>query len=151
MNAASPRILTLLLALAISLIYPARTRAAESFADLAAADDRRVAATVSGNTAALEPLLSSALEYIHSNGKTDSRESFLAALREGSLKYHSIRYASREFRAASNDVVLMTGRAQIEVGQPAIPITLSFLGVWRLENGHWRFLAWQSARLPPPQ
>ena len=26
---------------------------------------------------------------------------------------------------------------------------LNFLGVWRLENGTWRFLAWQANRLHP--
>jgi len=25
---------------------------------------------------------------------------------------------------------------------------LSFLAVWREENGKWRFLAWQSCKLP---
>jgi hypothetical protein len=26
----------------------------------------------------------------------------------------------------------------------------SFLAVWREEKGQWRFLAWQSCKLPPP-
>jgi hypothetical protein len=151
MTASFSKVAPLLFALILSLVHPATTRAAERFADIAAADDQRVAATVSGNAAVLEPLLSADLAYTHSNGKMDSRESFLGALRDGSLKYHSIQYDSREFHAASPDIVLMNGRARVEVGTPAATLVLCFLSVWRLENGQWRFLAWQSARLPPAQ
>jgi len=140
-------LLSLLLILMPGLSGP-ELRAADVFSGLASTDDRRVAATVAGNPATLEPLLSSELSYAHSNGKVDSRDSFLSALRDGSLRYHSIQYESREFRAASPDVVLMTGRARVEVGQPASILQLAFLAVWRLENGQWRFLAWQSCRLP---
>jgi hypothetical protein len=123
-------------------------RAAESLSDLATVDDQRVTATVSGNLSLLESVLSPDLFYAHSNGKVDSKDSFLNGLREGSLKYHSFHYETREFRSASPDVVLMTGRARIEAGQPAHAFQLSFLATWRLEAGKWRFLAWQSCRLP---
>ena len=27
--------------------------------------------------------------------------------------------------------------------------TISFLAVWRFEKGGWKFLAWQSCKIPP--
>jgi hypothetical protein len=46
----------------------------------------------------------------------------------------------------------MTGRGHfksVSNGQ-ANDLHLGFLAVWREEGGQWRFLAWQSCRLPDP-
>jgi hypothetical protein len=44
----------------------------------------------------------------------------------------------------------MTGRAHIkaEAAGALMDSVLSFLAVWREEQGQWRFLAWQSCRIP---
>ena len=46
----------------------------------------------------------------------------------------------------------MTGRTHIKVAKAdgTTEMLLSFLGVWREEKGVWRFLAWQSGKLPEP-
>ncbi len=46
----------------------------------------------------------------------------------------------------------MTGRVHIKAKSAAgeMDSVLGFLAVWREENGKWRFLAWQSCRIPPP-
>jgi hypothetical protein len=46
----------------------------------------------------------------------------------------------------------MTGRVLVKVGPPGKPneLDLSYLAIWREENGKWRFLAWQSCKIPPP-
>ena len=46
----------------------------------------------------------------------------------------------------------MTGRmlAYSSNGEKKSTLDLNFLAVWREENGHWRFLAWQSCKNPPP-
>ena len=45
----------------------------------------------------------------------------------------------------------MTGRAHVKAESEgkAMDAVLSFLAVWREEKGQWRFLAWQSCKLPP--
>jgi hypothetical protein len=45
----------------------------------------------------------------------------------------------------------MSGRAHVKAvtANGEMDGVLSFLAVWREENGHWRFLAWQSCKLPP--
>ena len=64
--------------------------------------------------------------------------------------YRAFDYAERTFIPAAPGIVLMAGRCGVKVtsgGQP-LELQLSFLAVWRDEQGHWRFLAWQSCRLP---
>jgi hypothetical protein len=45
----------------------------------------------------------------------------------------------------------MTGRFDVKavVGNSAAESTIGYLAVWRLEQGEWKFLAWQSCKLPP--
>ena len=45
----------------------------------------------------------------------------------------------------------MTGRVRIRAAtaEAEMENALSFLAVWRKENGQWRFLAWQSCKLTP--
>ncbi len=44
----------------------------------------------------------------------------------------------------------MTGRVHVlvESGSNKLDSVLSYLAVWRLENGQWKFLAWQSCKVP---
>ena len=43
-------------------------------------------------------------------------------------------------------------RAHVKIANATgeVDMLLSFLSVWREENGKWRFLAWQSCKLPAP-
>jgi hypothetical protein len=45
----------------------------------------------------------------------------------------------------------MAGRFDVKavVKGNAAESTISFLAVWRLEKGEWKFLAWQSCKVPP--
>lgn len=120
-------------------------------AEVRAADDARWAATLSADRSALEAILAEGLHYAHSNGHLDSKASFLDALASGRVAYREVRHVRREFLLASDDVVLMSGRAVCAVesnGQP-LSLDLNYLAVWRRDAGRWRFLAWQSTRLPP--
>lgn len=116
-----------------------------------AADDERLAAIMAGDPARLDAILSDELRYAHSNGKIDTKDSFIKSLVSRSTVYESFEYQEINFHPASPGIVLMTGRAVIlagNAGQKAV-IDLNFLAVWRVENGRWRFLAWQSSRNPP--
>jgi hypothetical protein len=46
----------------------------------------------------------------------------------------------------------MTGRARtrVTIATGEVDAELGFLAVWREEKDGWRFLAWQSCRLPKP-
>lgn len=132
---------------------PARPAVAGESTVLAAvraADDRRVAAMIAADGAALEAVLSEDLVYGHSSGGSDTKRSLIAGLRERRMIYDRIDYREREFVPAAAGIVLMRGRAvaSIHSGERALALDLQFLAVWREEQGVWRFLAWQSSRLP---
>ncbi len=117
------------------------------------ADDARIAATLAADKAALEKVLSADLRYAHSSGVVDTRDSFIGTLTSGKNKYLKLDYIRKDFTLLSEENAMMTGQVRVKTQSPekgTSEFTLSFLGVWKLENDAWKFLAWQSARLPEP-
>lgn len=116
-----------------------------------AADNARVAAFKKPTAEKLGEIFSDELRYAHSTGAVDTKASFIQVLTSGKTRYLGIDYEQREFTFPAPGIALMTGRARIqaETAESQMDSVLSFLAVWRLENGQWRFLAWQSCKLPP--
>lgn len=148
----------LLTALAALLLIPfSSLRAADSakvtnaaLAAVQAADDARMAAMKSGSREQLGQIFSDELNYTHSTGEIDTKVSFIDKLTTGKTKYLSFDYEKRNFTLAAHGIALMTGRVHVRAasGGNTNDNVLSFLAVWRLEKGQWRFLAWQSCKLP---
>ncbi len=138
--------------LALFLVFTASSLRAddERLAKLRAADDERVAAVVAGDRARLTAIFSDDLRYAHSTGAVDDKASYTDALATGRTKYLTWDYEERNFTFPTPGIALMTGRAHMKIAKAegTMEVTLSFLGVWREENGQWRFLAWQSCKLP---
>jgi hypothetical protein len=134
--------LTLTLASAVAANDPA--------AAWRAADDARVAAMISADPAKLAAVFSDDLLYVHSSGKADTKASFVESLTSGKSKYNSIKYEQREFREVVPGLVLVNGRCRVLLGKaaPFTELHLSFLAGYRLEKGSWRFIAWQSCKMP---
>ncbi len=144
--------LTRLLFLLACLAGPLAATEDKAIAAVRAADDERVAAILAADPARLDARLSDGLRYAHSSGKVEDKAAFIRALTSRSVVYESLDYQDRTFTVAGPGVVLMSGRVAARVssaGQPVM-LDLNFLAVWREEGGQWRFLAWQSARNPPP-
>jgi hypothetical protein len=119
-------------------------------AALQAADDARVAAMKSANRERLGAIFSDELHYAHSTGEVDSKASFIDKLTSGKTKYVAMEYEKRDFTLPARGMALMTGRVHIRavMGENTTDAVLAFLAAWRLEEGEWRFLAWQSCKLP---
>lgn len=116
------------------------------------ADDARIAAMTSADETALTAILDDELHYAHSSGMVDTKKSFIDLVVSGRSKYLEYEPLAREVTFPRDDVALMTGRARVVVENEKgrNEFTLSYLAVWRRVRGEWKFLAWQSARLPPP-
>ena len=125
---------------------------AQLIATLRTADDERVAAMIAADPRRLDAIFSDQLHYAHSNGKQDTKASYIESLVSHHTVYESFTYGQRNFQPIAPGVMLMTGRAILNVsnGGEKTVVDLSFLAVWREENGQWRFLAWQSCKNPPP-
>jgi hypothetical protein len=139
----------LLLLLALFTLTALRAEDARETA-LRAADDARIAAMKAPEREKLATIFSDELHYAHSSGAVDTKASFIDALVSERSKYVRYEPLERKFTFPAPGVALMTGRAQLEVANATggMKATLSYLAVWRQEQGQWRFLAWQSCRLP---
>jgi hypothetical protein len=117
---------------------------------LRSADDARVNATIRADKTILSAILSDSLRYAHSNGVVDTKTKLIESISSGRIKYESISFEERNVSIPVSGVGLISGRAQVKVSSEtgAMNATLSFLSVWREEQGQWRFLAWQSCKLP---
>lgn len=142
-----------LAALFLALLLPAARAAEDALtAALRAADDERVAATIAADRARLAAIYSDDLHYAHSNGKVDTKASQIEGIIGGPNRLEAFTYGARTFTVAGPGVALMRGRLTMATrnrasGEPG-RMELSYLAVWRQEGGQWRFLAWQSCRLP---
>lgn len=145
-------LLRLLPVLALACLALRAAAAPDLAAVLAAVDDARVAAAKSADPAQLDALYSDDLHYTHSNGKVDTKKSYIDSLVSHRTVYEGIDYQERHFSSVAPGVALMHGRAVFHVrnGDKKQDIDLTYLAVWREENGRWRFLAWQSCKLPAP-
>ena len=137
----------------LTLLFVVQAFAAENpqLAAVQAADKARVAAMQSGDRAKLDAVFSDDLRYAHSNGIVDTKTSFIDILSAGKTKYVGYDYEEQNFTFPAPGIALMTGRAHVKAESEckAMDAVLSFLAVWREEKGQWRFLAWQSCKLPP--
>lgn len=138
-------LITLLLALTASgAEHPELTQ-------VAAADDARVAAMLAPTREKLDAVLSSGLRYAHSNGQVDTKDALITSLTDGSATYSKYAYQERTFTFPAPGLALMAGRFDVKavVKGNTAESTISFLAVWQLEQGKWKFLAWQSCKVPP--
>ena len=146
-------ILASLVVISLATLHAAdKARAANpALAAVQAADDARIAAMKSGSREKLDGVFASDLHYAHSSGEVDTKGSFMEKLTSGKTKYLLADYQKRDFTFPAPGLALMTGRVHIRAasGESIMDNVLSFLAVWRLEDGQWRFLAWQSCKLPP--
>jgi subtilisin family serine protease len=123
---------------------------------LRAADDERVAAilaagpTGAGARTRLEAIFSDDLRYAHSTGAVDTKASYIDSLVTGKLKYSAIEYQERNFTFPAAGIALMTAKVRMKSTSATgeSDNIYSILAVFHEEKGHWRFLAWQSSRLP---
>lgn len=145
-----PLLLQLLALLALTIL-PLHAADDARLPALQAADDERVAATIAADRTRLTAIYSDELHYAHSSGKVDTKASYIDALTGGQLKYVSWEYQERSFSFPAPGIALMTGRTKVKVGKAENPdMILSFLAVWREEQGKWHFVAWQSGKLADP-
>ncbi len=142
-----------LLALLGTCTLSAAPADAALIAAVRAADDERLEATKAGDRARLEAIFSDELHYSHSNTKIDTKATFVEALAGKKTVYESFEHKERTFVPAGPGVVLQHGKmlTRIRGANGVNTLDLAYLAVWRLEKGKWRFLAWQSCRVPAPE
>lgn len=114
-----------------------------------AAQDRRVAATIAADLAALEAVTAAELTYTHSNAVVESRAEFFEGLRSGKYRYKSVAFDERSVRVLG-DAAVISGACRVQVAAEGrdIDVRLRFTEVYAKEAGAWKMLLWQSTRVP---
>ena len=141
---------TLLTCIALVFTFQAFAEENPQLAAVKAADKARVTAMQSPDRDKLGVIFSDELRYAHSNGVVDTKASFIDILTTGKTKYVGYDYEEQNFTFPVPGIALMSGRAHVKAmtATGEMDSVLSFLAVWREENGKWRILAWQSCKLP---
>jgi len=117
--------------------------------EILALEEKRCAAMAAHDVATLEKLFHDELIYTHSSAVVDTRASYLEALKSGHTRYHSVQRSDEKVRVCG-DSALITGRAIIDVTVKGEKKHLDtrFLDVWTKTPQGWKFIAWQSTKLP---
>jgi len=127
---------------------PSDTKAIE--AELLRLEDERTRATIDGNNAVLERLMSDDIVYTHSNGRVDTKASFIAAIVRGTTKYRRVQ--RRDVAVSVRDgFAFLTGGVEIDVeaGGQLRHLNLRFSNVWERAAQGWRQILWQTTPIPP--
>lgn len=113
-------------------------------------ENLRCAAMVTGNVDDLKKYFSSDLFYGHAGGFADNFDSFIERLVSGSAKYSAVTTVVRDVVALGEGALTLNGEVKVEAAIKGHPVSLHcvYVGVWKLENSQWKFVAHQSAKLP---
>ncbi len=118
--------------------------------DVLAVDDARTAALIAADRPALDRTLARELRYVHSNGLTQDRATYLDAAVGGAMQYRVIKPLERQARPLSGTAALLTGSNHVEVvlnGKP-LQANVLYTAVYVQEAGAWKMTAWQSTPAP---
>jgi hypothetical protein len=119
-------------------------------ASLRSAETARFEAQVNADAKALGTLLDEGLEYVHSNGDFDSKQSFIDSLTSGTRDYISSTPTLETVRIFG-DVGVIRGKVRVTVGgkdRPRQDLHIGYTDIWLWKNDRWQMTAWRSARLP---
>ncbi len=113
---------------------------------LRARDDERIAALLAADLDALEEILADSLDYVHSSGAVDTKESYLRSIAAGKVRYESIvrhRFVptvrgEMAYAVSILEIVASVDGKRVEVGNRV-------LDVWVEDSGKWRLAARSAA------
>jgi hypothetical protein len=112
-----------------------------------ASEQRRCAAMLAGDIAALDAVLDARLHFSHATGAVDDKEAYLTKIAAGRISYIAIDW-SEQRTTVLGAVALLTGRMSslVRVEGTEKRLENRVLSVWALD-GDWRLLAFQSTPL----
>jgi hypothetical protein len=109
---------------------------------------KRFEAMVKADISTLKVLFAEELTYTHTNGQTESKDSFLLTIETAMFKYEEIQTTSMHVRIYG-DTGVITGKGKIKLlafGKP-MSLDVSFIEVQVKSGGRWQLVAWQTTRI----
>lgn len=116
--------------------------------DVIALDKAWAKAVVDNNVAEVERIVAPGLIYSHSDGVVDTREAYLKRLKTGTSDYQAIDI-SKISAKAFGDTAIVNVRAVFRVLADGKQMNneLAYTHVYQKQDGKWRMIAHQSARI----
>ena len=121
----------------------------ELFDHLTALDNERQRATMAKEIDKVDAMLGSTFRYVHGSGTDEDRDLYMERLRANFYDYKDMQPIRREFRRFG-DTVLVHGDMSnhVIINGTEKKFTGRYLQVWTLEDGQWKFVAWETTVLP---
>jgi len=117
--------------------------------EVLALERKRADAMVREDVETLATLLADDLSYTHSDGRRDTKESFLGLVAAPAIRYLGVDYSNQEV-VDCGDAVVVRGTARIrllrEPGE-ALDYLVLFLDIWARRDGRWQTVGWQATRI----
>ncbi|VVO64504.1 nuclear transport factor 2 family protein [Pseudomonas fluorescens] len=110
-------------------------------------EERRRQAMIDRDMDFLESIYTRDLTYSHSDGKSDSKASYLQGMQAGIWVYRGFKSREEQMRRVG-DCVVMNGLIDMDVvirGEPML-LNSRYISVWKSGNNGWQMIAWQSTR-----
>jgi hypothetical protein len=118
--------------------------------EVLALERRRADALVREDIGALATLLAEDLSYTHSDGRRDTKESFLGLIAAPAMRYLGVDYSNQEV-IDCGETVVVRGMARIRlVREPGevLDYPVLYLDIWTRRDGRWQTVGWQATRAP---
>ena len=114
--------------------------------DVVKLERMRYDALVQGDVETLKRLLSDDVQYIHSNGLVDTKDSLVGSLASGSRKYLAFDAIHQETRDYG-DISILTGEVSISYIARGVANELraAHTSVWRTVGGITQLVSWHSS------
>ena len=118
-------------------------------AGLAAAVEALRVAIMKADKAKLTELAHDKLAYVHSSGKSETRDEYVAAYTSGKSTYKSLVHADHANSVAGDHgIVRHTFAAEIDRGGGKVDnVKIGIMQVWVKQGGAWKLLARQGYKL----
>lgn len=116
--------------------------------EVLAAESARFEAMTRADTAALKPMLSEELWYVHSNAMTETRQVHLNAIASQKLVYEKMDRESASVRTYGK-TALVNGKLAVRGKLNGNPFELCLLytAVYRKKHRIWQLVNWQSTKV----
>ncbi len=115
-----------------------------------AAEDARYAAQTGKDFIALEQLIADDLVYTHSSALVDSKHSYIESLRNGTVRYLSMRRSDVSVRTFGCVAAITgLGNFDVQLNDKDLSVEVRFHSLWAMRDGRLQFISWQATRTPP--
>ncbi len=117
--------------------------------ELLAAEQKRCAAMLANDIAALDALLDQRLSFSHATGQVDDKAAYMKKMAAGRIAYLSIDWSEQQVIELAAGAALLTGRMTSRVTVEGVEKQLDnrVLSAWAQDVGSWRLIAFQSTPL----